>query len=221
MDTVDRMWTTKARMLGGAGHSALEGGEVSGDAVDMEVNKGLTAFGAEEEGAVGGIVVEEVFGEDGGAEGVAEEVEAGFEVGVSVGVVGAEAHSGEVGLGGGVEGGGEGIGPGASTGGVGAPAAGGEPAVASAGGVAVDGDEEDVVFAQLAAPLVHAAAALGQGDVRFLRHQERGVQAPGLEGRDDAAGKETVLGVFQETAVGASLARSVDAVAVVDEDLHS
>ena len=36
-------------------------------------------------------------------------------------------------------------------------------------GVAVDGDEEDVVFAQLAAPLVHAAAALGQGDVRFLR----------------------------------------------------
>ena len=106
---MDRMWTTKARMLGGAGHSALEGGEVSGDAVDMEVNKGLTAFFAEEEGAVGGVVVEEVFGEDGGAEGVAEEVEAGFEVGVSVGVVGAEAHSGEVGLGGGVEGGGEGI----------------------------------------------------------------------------------------------------------------
>lgn len=31
-------WTRKARMLGGAGHSALEGGEVGGDAVDMEVN---------------------------------------------------------------------------------------------------------------------------------------------------------------------------------------
>ena len=60
----------------------------------MEVNKGLLAFGAEEEGAVGGVVHEEVFGEDGGA---------------------------------------------------------------------VDGDEEDVVFAKLAAPLVHAAAALGQG----------------------------------------------------------
>ena len=40
------------------------------------------AFGAEEEGAVGGVVHEEVFGEDGGAGGVAEEVEAGFEVGV-------------------------------------------------------------------------------------------------------------------------------------------
>ena len=36
-------WTRKARMLGGAGHSALEGGEVGGDAIDMEVNKGLLA----------------------------------------------------------------------------------------------------------------------------------------------------------------------------------
>jgi|GEM_PF-5822041 len=35
------------------------------------------------------------------------------------------------------------------------------------------------------------------------------------------AGKEPVLGVFQETAVGAPLAFGLDAVAVVDEDLHS
>ena len=48
-------------MLGLAGHSALEGGEVCDDAVDMEVNKGLLAFGAEEEGAVVVIVHEEVF----------------------------------------------------------------------------------------------------------------------------------------------------------------
>lgn len=182
-------------MLGGAGHSALEGGEVGGDAIDMEVNKGLLAFFAEEEVAVLVVVHEEIFGEDGGAAGMAEEVEVFLEVGV--GVVGTEAVAGEVGLGGGVEGGGEGIGPGVATGGVGAPAAGGEPAVATAGGVAVDGDEKDVVFAQLAAPLVHAAAALGQGDVRFLRHQERGVQAPGLKGGDDAAGEKPVLGVFQ------------------------
>lgn len=154
------------RMLGGAGHSALEGGEVGGDAIDMEVNEGLLAFFAEEEGAVGAGVHEEVVGEDGGAGDVAEEVEVGFEVevevGVAVGVVGAEVVAGEVGPGSGVEGGGEGIGPGVSTGGVGAPAAGGEPAVATAGSVAVDGDEENVAFAQLAAPLVHAAAALGQ-----------------------------------------------------------
>ena len=187
----------------------------------MEVNKGLLAFFAEEEGTVGGVVHKEVFGEDGGAAGMAKEVEVFLEVGVGVGVVGAEALAGEVGLGGGVEGGGEGIGPGVATGGVGAPAAGGEPAVASAGGIAVDGDEEDVVFAQLAAPLVHAAAALGQGDVRLLRHQERGVQSPGLKGGDDAACEKPVLGVFQETAVGAALSLGVDAVAVVDEDLHS
>jgi hypothetical protein len=127
----------------------------------MEVNKGLLAFFAEEEVAVGVVVHKEVFGEDGGAVGMAEEVEGGFLVGVAVGVVGAEAHAGEVGLGGVVEGGGEGIGTGGSGSGVGAPAAGGEPAVAVAGGVAVDGDEDDVLAAQLSAPLVHAAAALG------------------------------------------------------------
>ena len=187
----------------------------------MEVNKRLLAFFAEEEVTVLVVVHEEVFGEDGRADGMAEEVEVGFLVGIGVGVVGAEALAGEVGLGGSVEGGGEDIGPGVSTGGIGAPAAGGEPAVTPAGGVAVDGDEEDVVFAQLAAPLVHAAAALRQGDVRFLRHQERGVQAPGLKGGDDAACEEPVLGVFQETAIGAPLALGVDAVAVVDEDLHS
>ena len=44
-------------MLGGAGHSALKGGEVGGDAIDVKVNEGLLAFGAEEEGAVGGAQV--------------------------------------------------------------------------------------------------------------------------------------------------------------------
>ena len=35
---------------------------------------------------------------------------------------------------------------------------------------------------------VVGAEALGQGYVRFLRHQERGVQAPDLESGDDVAG---------------------------------
>ena len=48
-------------MLGGAGHSVLEGGEVGGDAIDMEVNKGLLAFWAEVEVAVGRVVHEEIF----------------------------------------------------------------------------------------------------------------------------------------------------------------
>ena len=51
------------------------------DAINMEVNDGLLAFGAEEEGAVVVIVHEEVFGEDGGAAGEAEEVEVGHYLG--------------------------------------------------------------------------------------------------------------------------------------------
>lgn len=74
--------------------SLLREGQIIGDAGDVEVDDGLLAFWAEEEGAVGVGVHEEVFG--------------------------AETVAGEVGLGGGVEGGGEGIGPGVSTGGVGA-----------------------------------------------------------------------------------------------------
>ena len=208
-------------MLGGAGHFSLEGGEVGGYAIDVEVDEGLLAFGAEEEGAVGGVVHEHVFYEDAGAEGVAEEGEAGFLVGVAVGVVGADAVAGEVAEGGVVEGGGEGIGRGVATGGVGAPAGGVVPAVAAAGGVAVDGDEPNLVDSQQAAPLVHPAAALLQGDVRFLRDQELRVQPPRVERLHDPAGDDAVHQVFPQAPVRASLAGSFDAVAIVDEDFHS
>lgn len=203
------------------GRLRLKSIEIIRDAINVKVNEGLLAFGAQEEVAVFVVVHEEVFGEDGGADGVAQEVEGGFLVGVAVGVVGAEAHAGEVGLGGGVEGDGEGIGPGASTGGVGAPAAGREPAVAGTGGVAVDGDEDDVLAAQLSAPFVYTAAALWQGDVRFLGHQEDGVQAPGGECVHNAPGDDAVFAVFQQAAVGRTLAPRLGSVAIVDEDLHS
>ena len=42
-------------------------GEAGADAIDVEVHDGLLTFFAEEEGAVGAGVHEEVFGEDGGA----------------------------------------------------------------------------------------------------------------------------------------------------------
>ena len=64
--------------------------EIELDAVDVKVDEGLLTIWAEEEIAVGVVVHEEVFGEDGGAVGMAEEVEGGFLVGVAVGVVGAE-----------------------------------------------------------------------------------------------------------------------------------
>ena len=66
-----RWWTREGQMLGGAGHLSLEGGEVGGDAGDVEVDDGLLAFGAEEEGAVGVGVHEEVFGQDGRGRGMA------------------------------------------------------------------------------------------------------------------------------------------------------
>lgn len=72
--------------------------KVSGDAIDVEVDEGLLAFGAEEEVAVGGVVHEEIFHKDCRSQGVAEEVEVFLEVGVGVGVVGAEAVAGEVGM---------------------------------------------------------------------------------------------------------------------------
>ncbi len=60
-----------------------------------------------------------------------------------------------------VEAGGQSIGQGVSPGGVGAPAGGIVPAVAPAGGVGVDGDEDDVVPAEESAEFIDAAAALG------------------------------------------------------------
>lgn len=57
-------------MLGGAGHLSLEGGEVGGDAGDVEIDNGLLTFWGEEEGTVGVGVHEEVFGEDGGGRGM-------------------------------------------------------------------------------------------------------------------------------------------------------
>lgn len=96
-----------------------------------------------------------------------------------------------------------------------------EEVFASAGGVAVDGDEDDVLAAQLPAPVVVAAASPGQGDVRFLRHQERSVQAPGGEGVYNAQGDDAVFEVFQQAAIGRTLALRLGSVAIVDEDLHS
>ena len=112
----------------------------------MEVNKGLSAFLAEEEGAVG-----------------------------------AEAVAGEVELCCFIQACGQGIGPGIAPRGVGAPTGGFVPAVAPAGGVGVDGDEEDVAFAEAPADFVHSAAALREGDVGLFRNQEGGVAAESCE----------------------------------------
>ena len=66
-----RGWTREGQMLGGAGHLSLEGGEVGVDAGDVEIDNGLLAFFAEEEGAVGVGVHKEVFGQDSWSRGMA------------------------------------------------------------------------------------------------------------------------------------------------------
>ena len=77
--------------------------------------------------------------------GVAEDVEVFFPVGVAVSfVVGTYGFAFEGVAGGLVEAGSEGVGEGVAFGGVAGPAGGSVPAGAVAGGVDVEGDEEDV-----------------------------------------------------------------------------
>ena len=208
-------------MLGGAGHLSSVDAEVEVDTGDVEVDEvGLTEV-AEEVFHVGLVVHEEVLGEDGGAAGMAEEVEGGLDVGIAVGEVHPEALVGDMDLGGVVEAGGEAVGRGVLGRGVGAPAGGVVPAVAFAGSVAMDGDEDDVLFAEGVAEAVNAVAALEEADVVVFRYQEFDVVALGLEGGDYAAGKKPVFGVFQEASIGAPLSLGVHSVAVVNQDFHS
>ena len=150
-----------------------------------------------------------------------EDVEVLFQIGIAVGVIGAETHAGKVVGGGIVEAGGQSVGPGVAAGGIGAPATGVHPSASSSGSVDVNGDENDIVFAELATPGIDAAAALLQGNVFLFGDEEFGIIALGGQGRNDAAGDVAGIGVFEEAAVGAALAGSFTAMAVIDEDFHS
>ena len=208
-------------MLGGAGHFSLVDSEVEVDAGDVEVDEVGLANVAEKVFHVGLVVHEEVFGEDCGAAGVSKEVEGGLDVGIAVAEVHPEALVGDVDLGSVVEAGGEAVGWSVLGSGVGAPAGGVVPAVAFASSVAMDGDEDDVLFAEGVAEAVDAVAALEEADIVFFRYQKFGVVALGLEGGDYAAGEKPVFGVFQKVSIGAPLSLCAHSVAVVDQDFHS
>ena len=143
---------------------------------------------------------------------MAEDVEVFFPVGVVVGVVGADAPAWEVLVGGLVEAVGEGVGLCVAFAGVAGPAGGGVPAGSVAGGVDVDGDEEDVGGALGCADGVGAADAFFEGDVFGFGDEELGVVAFGLEGCEDLVGEVAGVGVFEEGAVWGAFARSVVAV---------
>ena len=99
-------------------------------------------------------------------------------------------------LGGVVEAGGKAVGRSVFGRGVGALAGGVIPPITFAGSVAMDGDEDDIFFAEGVAEAVDAVAALEKADIVVFRYQEFGVEALGLEGGDYAAGKKPVFGVF-------------------------
>lgn len=187
----------------------------------MKVNERLGAFCGLEEGDVVMVVHEEVFGEDGRASGMSEDVEVFLQVGISIGVVLSDAVTGQLDLCGFIEASGQGVGLCLPCRREAAPAAGVFPFLAVAGGVDMDGNQEDLVGAELLADLIDPAAALLQGDVFPLRNQELDVEIQGEQLLSDAKGEVAVVGVFTEVPVRAALAGGVNAVAIVEEDLHS
>lgn len=109
---------------------------------------------------------------------------------------------------------------GLSVGGVGAPAAGIHPLGAVSGGVDMDGDDTDIVGAKLGAAFVDTAHALRERDVVFFGDEEFGVVAAVLEVEGDEDGNLPIAKVFTEATVRRTLARGVEAVAVVKKDFH-
>ena len=111
-----------------------------------------------------------------------------------------------------VEAGGEGVGEGVAFGGVAEPAGCGVPAGAVAGGVDVEGDEEDVGGALGCADGVGAADAFFEGYVFGFGDEELGVVAFTLKGCEDLVGEVAGVGIFEEGAVWGAFAGAVVAV---------
>jgi len=124
-------------------------------------------------------------------------------------------------LGGIVEAGGEAVCAGVATGGEAGPAAGIHPAVAFAGGVQVEGEEDDVGGAFCQADVVDTAAAFLEGDVFVFGDDDAGVKAQGGETGLDAPGQGAVVGVLAQPSVGRALPGRADAVAGVEKCNHS
>ena len=152
---------------------------------------------------------------------MADDVEVLFDVGISVAVVFPDAVAWQLGLRCFVEAGGQGIGLRLANSRKAAPAAGIVPFFAIAGSVDVEGDQEDLVEAEMLADLIDASAALGEGNVFTLGNQELDIEAQGHQLLPNAEGEVAVVGVFTEVPVRATFARRIIAVAIVEEDLHS
>ena len=142
-------------------------------------------------------------------------------VGISVGVVFPDAVAGQLGLRSFIEAGGQGIGLRLANSRKAAPAAGIVPFFAIAGSVDVEGDQEDLVGAEMLADLIDASAALGEGNVITLGNHELDIETQGRQLLPDAESEIAVVGVFTEVPVRATFAWRIDAVTIIEENLHS
>ena len=187
----------------------------------MEIDDSPGSFFRLQEGHVLPVIHKQVLCQDCRAAGVTDDVEVFLYVGISVGEVGPDLHPRQMVFRGFVQARCQGVGLGLATSGEAAPAAGVEPILAVSGGVDVDGEENYLIVAELPADDVYAAAALSERDVFLLRNDEVSIKMKVEEMLPDLAGDEAGVSVFAEEAVGASLARSFNAVAIVEKDLHS
>lgn len=128
--------------------------------------------------------------------------------------------TGKVEGGGFIEAGGKTVAGSLATRGVAAPATGGHPLPTVAGGVGVDGDQADILLAQLAAPGVGSLDAGAEGDVVVFGDEEVGIVAGVFQLPDDGGGDLPGVAPFVVAAVRGAFAGGVGAVAVVDEDFH-
>ena len=196
-------------------------GHKAADSFNVQVYDGLGAFCGLEKGYIVPIIHVEVLGQDSRAGGAPEDVEVFLQVRISVCSIFPDAMAGQLDLRSFIEAGGQGVGLRLAGSREAAPAAGVEPFFAVAGSVDVERDQEDLVGAKLLAELIDALAALGEGNVFALGNKELDVKVQGSQLLPDAEGEVAVVGVFTEMPVGAAFARRVDAMAIVEENLHS
>ena len=87
-------------------------------------------------------------------------------------------------------------------------------------GVKVDADADCILLTVKQAPGIYTLAALLEGDIVILRHQELCIIAKFLEFCCDTACDDSIVVILPEFSVGGAFARRELAVAIVDKDFH-
>ena len=189
------------------------------DAIDMESDDGLFAFGGFQKAEAFLAVLKSIFTQNCGASCVSEDCEIRLQVWVAVCIVCSQPvpWQPEVRLS--VQAVGQLVGTSLPFAGVGAPAGGVVPAVAMTSRVYVDGDNQDVALAQFAAPRIDSRTPCAQADVVYFGHDALCIVAQVAEVGHDCFGDFPRPGVLTEATVWGAFARCVAAVTVVNQNL--